>query len=99
MKNTSTTEANNSNPSRPLFCEKVAFPALEGLTIEYVGNISGIIGDKQLKLTVQQEENESFWQLRNLPRLRDLLINYCSKLKAIVVANKEGGAHDKPLIF
>ncbi|KAF5948461.1 hypothetical protein HYC85_014418 [Camellia sinensis] len=96
MKNTSTTEANNSNPSRPLFCENVAFPALESLTIEYVGNISGIIGDKQLKLPVQQEENESFW---NLPRLRDLRIVYCSELKAIVVANKEGGAHDKPLIF
>ncbi|KAF5948460.1 hypothetical protein HYC85_014417 [Camellia sinensis] len=96
MKNTTTTEANNCNPSRPLFCEKVAFPALEGLTIESVRNISGIIGDKQLKLPVQQEENESFW---NLPRLRDLRIIYCSELKAIVVANKEGGAHDKPLIF
>ncbi|CAL5406317.1 unnamed protein product [Camellia sinensis] len=96
MKNISTTEANNSNPSRPLFCEKVAFPALEDLTIELVRNISGIIGDKQLKLPVQQEENESFW---NLPRLRDLRIVSCSKLKAIVVANKEGGAHNKPLIF
>ncbi|XP_028058262.1 probable disease resistance protein At5g63020 isoform X1 [Camellia sinensis] len=96
MKNTSSTEANNSNPSRPLFCEKMAFPALEGLTIEFVRNISGIIGDKQLKLLVQQEENESFW---NLPHLRDLRITNCSKLKAIVVANKEGGPNDKPLIF
>ncbi|GMP66859.1 hypothetical protein CsSME_00027042 [Camellia sinensis var. sinensis] len=96
MKNTSTTEANNFNPSRPLFCEKMAFPALEGLTIEFVRNISGIIGDKQLKLLVQQEENESFW---NLPHLRDLRITNCSKLKAIVVANKEGGPNDKPLIF
>ncbi|KAL7216262.1 hypothetical protein ACSBR1_028248 [Camellia fascicularis] len=99
MKNTSTTEANNSNPSRPLFCEKVAFPALEYLEIWYVNKISGIIEDKQLKLTVQQEENESFWQLRNLPCLRDLRILFCSKLKAIVVANKEGGAHNKPLVF
>ncbi|KAL7186428.1 hypothetical protein ACSBR2_028217 [Camellia fascicularis] len=96
MKNTSTTKANNSNPSRPLFCEKVAFPALEDLTIELVTNISAIIGDKQLKLPVQQEENESFW---NLAHLRDLHVNYCPKLKAIVVANKEGGAHDTPLIF
>ncbi|KAI8006317.1 Disease resistance protein RPS2 [Camellia lanceoleosa] len=96
MKNTSTTEANNSNPSRPLFCEKVAFPALEHLEIGDVRNISGIIGDKQLTLPVQQEENESFW---NLPRLRHLRIAYCSKLKAIIVANKGGGAHDKPLIF
>ncbi|XP_028108217.1 probable disease resistance protein At4g27220 [Camellia sinensis] len=96
MKNTSTTEANNSNPSRPLFCEKVAFPALEYLEIWNVDNISGIIGDKQLKLPVQQEENESFW---NLPHLRDLRIVRCTELKAIVVANKEGGAHDKPLIF
>ncbi|KAI8007196.1 Disease resistance protein RPS2 [Camellia lanceoleosa] len=96
MKNTSTTEANNSNPSRPLFCEKVAFPALEYLEIWYVNNISGIIGHKQLKLPAQQEENESFW---NLPRLRDLHIVDCIELKAIVVANKEGGAHDKPLIF
>ncbi|KAI8006737.1 putative disease resistance protein [Camellia lanceoleosa] len=96
MKNTSTTEANNSNPSRPLFCEKVAFPALEYLEIWNVANISGIIGDKQLKLPVQQEENEFFW---NLPRLRDLRIVCCTELKAIVVANKEGGAHDKPLIF
>ncbi|KAI8007069.1 putative disease resistance protein [Camellia lanceoleosa] len=76
--------------------EKVAFLALEYLQIWYVDNISGIIGDKQLKLPVQQEENESFW---NLPRLRDLRIVFCFKLKAIVVANKEGGAHDKPLIF
>ncbi|KAF5942974.1 hypothetical protein HYC85_020616 [Camellia sinensis] len=74
----------------------VAFPALEGLTIESVINISGIIRDKQLKLPIQQEENESFW---NLPRLRDLYIVHCPKLKAIVVANKEGGAHDKPLVF
>ncbi|KAI8009090.1 Disease resistance protein RPS2 [Camellia lanceoleosa] len=96
MKNTSTTKANNSNPSRPLFCEKVAFPALEYLEIRYVDNISGIIGDKQLKLPVQQEKNESFW---NLPRLQHLLVDECSELKAIVVANKEGGAHDKPLIF
>ncbi|KAL7216268.1 hypothetical protein ACSBR1_028251 [Camellia fascicularis] len=96
MKNTSTTEANNSNPSRPLFCEKVTFPALEELIITNVKNISGITGDKQLKLPVQQEENESFW---NLPRLRHLSIAYCIKLKAIVVANKEGGAQDKPLIF
>ncbi|CAL5406321.1 unnamed protein product [Camellia sinensis] len=96
MKSTSTTEANNSNPSRPLFCEKVTFPALEDLKIIMVRNISGIIGDKQLKLPVQQEEHESFW---NLPRLRDLGIADCSKLKAIVVANKERGAHDKPLIF
>ncbi|THG19412.1 hypothetical protein TEA_016999 [Camellia sinensis var. sinensis] len=144
MKNTSSTEANNSNPSRPLFCEKVAFPALEGLTIKHVGNksgiigslrnleilsltgmekvlshskdgmgfselqflksqpqippdnISGIIGDKQLKLPVQQEENESFW---NLPHLRDLRISTCLELEAIVVTNKEGGAHNKPLIF
>ncbi|XP_028111560.1 disease resistance protein SUMM2-like [Camellia sinensis] len=96
MKNTSTTEANNSNPSRLLFCEKVAFPALEGLTIDSVGDISGIIGDKKLKLPVQQEENESFW---NLPRLRDLYISDCWDLKAIVVANKKRGAQDKPLIF
>ncbi|CAL5402457.1 unnamed protein product [Camellia sinensis] len=95
MKNTSTTEANNPNPSRALFCEKVAFPALEELIIGNVKNISGIIGDKQLKLPIQQE-NESFW---NLPRLRHLCVWSCSKLKAIVVANKEGGAHDKPLIF
>ncbi|THG18807.1 hypothetical protein TEA_001196 [Camellia sinensis var. sinensis] len=99
MKNTSTTEANNSNSSRPLFCEKVAFPSLEDLEISNVGNISGIIGDNQLKLQVQQEENESFWQLRNLPRLRDLRIFRCSKLKAIIVTNKERGAHNKPLIF
>ncbi|GMP81367.1 hypothetical protein CsSME_00036105 [Camellia sinensis var. sinensis] len=99
MKNTSTTEANNSNSSRPLFCEKVAFPSLEDLEISNVGNISGIIGDNQLKLQVQQEENESFWKLRNLPRLRDLRIFRCSKLKAMIVTNKERGAHNKPLIF
>ncbi|KAF5948325.1 hypothetical protein HYC85_014282 [Camellia sinensis] len=99
MKNTSTTEANNSNPSRPFFCEKVAFPALEYLKISYAKNISGIIGDKRLKLPIQQEENESLWQLRNLPRLRDLRIRRCFKLKAIVVANKEGWTHNKRLVF
>ncbi|KAL7216254.1 hypothetical protein ACSBR1_028242 [Camellia fascicularis] len=98
MKNTSTTEANNSNPSRPLFCEKVAFPALVYLEIYSLSNISGIIGGKQSKL-VQQEENESFWQLRNLPLLRDLRIFRCSKLKAIVITNKERGAHDEPIVF
>ena len=74
----------------------MAFPALEELKIITVRNIAGIIRDKQLKLPVQQEENESFW---NLPHLRDLRISTCLELEAIVVTNKEGGAHNKPLIF
>ncbi|CAL5428221.1 unnamed protein product [Camellia sinensis] len=82
-----------------LFPKRVAFPALEDLEINDVRNISGITGDKQLKLPVQQEENESFWQLRNLPHLRHLRIAKCSRLKAIVLVNKKEGAHDKPLIF
>ncbi|CAL5415766.1 unnamed protein product [Camellia sinensis] len=45
MKNTSTTEANNSNSSRPLFCEKVAFPSLEDLEIS---NLSGLYNLKSI---------------------------------------------------
>ncbi|KAL7234084.1 hypothetical protein ACSBR1_017644 [Camellia fascicularis] len=98
-KNTSTREANNFNPSQPLFCEKVAFPALEDLVIQELGNISGIAGDKQLKHLIKEEEEESFWKLRNLPCLQHLHIWGGDNLKAIVVANKEGGAYDKPLVF
>ncbi|CAL5380615.1 unnamed protein product [Camellia sinensis] len=98
-KNAATMEANNSNPSQPLFCEKVAFPALEDLVIWDIDNISGIAGDKQFKHPIKEEEEESFWKLRNLPCLRHLHITGGDNLKAIVVANKEGGAYDKPLIF
>ncbi|GMP41974.1 hypothetical protein CsSME_00011883 [Camellia sinensis var. sinensis] len=98
MKNTSTIEANNSNPSQLLFCEKVAFPALEYLAIWDLDKISGIAGDKQLKHPIKEEE-ESFRKLRNLPCLQQLHIWGGDSLKAIVVANKEGGAYDKPLVF
>ncbi|CAL5380629.1 unnamed protein product [Camellia sinensis] len=101
-KNTSTIEANNSNPSQPLFCEKlhieVAFPALEDLVIWDLYKISGIAGDKQLKHPIKEEE-ESFWKLRSLPCLRHLYISGGENLKAIVVSNKEGGAYNKPLVF
>ncbi|KAL7204203.1 hypothetical protein ACSBR2_017304 [Camellia fascicularis] len=101
---TSTIEANNSNPShsitpQPLFCEKVAFPALEDLVIWDLHKISGIAGDKQLKHPIKEEEEESFWKLKNLPCLRRLDILGGDNLRAIVVANKEGGAYNKPLVF
>ncbi|CAL5330917.1 unnamed protein product [Camellia sinensis] len=98
-KNTSTIEANNSNPSQPLFCEKVAFPALGDLDVSGLDKISGIAGDKQVKHPIKEEEEESFWKLRNLPCLQRLHIFGGNNLKAIVVANKEGGAYDKPLVF
>ncbi|CAL5330892.1 unnamed protein product [Camellia sinensis] len=89
-KNTSTIEANNSNPSQPLFCEKVAFPALGDLDVSGLDKISGIAGDKQLKHPIKEEEEESFWKLRNLPCPQRLHIFGGNNLKAIVVANKEG---------
>ncbi|CAL5431379.1 unnamed protein product [Camellia sinensis] len=89
--------SNNSNTPQPLFCGKVAFPALEELRIFDVHNIS-VVWDKHLEPLVQ-EERESFCQLRNLAHLRHLYIHRCAKLKAIVVANKERGDNDNPLVF
>ncbi|KAI8008154.1 Disease resistance protein RPS2 [Camellia lanceoleosa] len=76
MKNTSTTEANNSNPSRPLFCEKVIFPALEELRIDRLPKITEIWYRKLLP-------SKSFRQLRYMT------IRNCQELKVIVLENGE----------
>ncbi|CAL5406316.1 unnamed protein product [Camellia sinensis] len=89
--------SNNSNTPQPLFCGKVAFPALEELKIFDVHYIS-VVWDKHLEPLVQ-EERESFCQLRNLAHLQLLHIHRCAKLKAIVVANRERGDNDNPLVF
>ncbi|KAF7141943.1 hypothetical protein RHSIM_Rhsim06G0161600 [Rhododendron simsii] len=77
----SITGVSNSDPSQPLFCEKVVVPALEELIIIGLDNISEI-WDKQFKPTMKQGTG-SFTQLQSM------CVNECPQLVNVIPSNME----------
>ncbi|KAF7141597.1 hypothetical protein RHSIM_Rhsim06G0161800 [Rhododendron simsii] len=75
----SITGVRNSDPSQPLFCEKVMVPVLGKLTISGLDNILEI-WDKQFKPTMK-ERTGSFTQLESMN------VNGCPKLVNVVPSN------------
>ncbi|KAG5545540.1 hypothetical protein RHGRI_017893 [Rhododendron griersonianum] len=97
----SITGVSNSDPTQPLFCEKVGVPALEELSIIGLDNISEI-WDKQFK-PIMKEGTQSFSQLRSLqvnrcPRLVNVvpsnMVPWLTNLKSLFVSNCDLVVHE-----
>ncbi|KAH7843524.1 hypothetical protein Vadar_017675 [Vaccinium darrowii] len=114
IKKATATESHSFSPAQSLFNEKVAFPALEELSIDSLPNITEIWDKKNLLPTDQSfrllrslkvsacEELMNVVPSHVLPRLRNietLKVLFCSKMEVMVVLEKrEEEATNKDII-